>query len=312
MSGKKATIEKLYQPTGIDASVIHDPSAAHLVVHHNEVLGVSLVEGISADTQTIPDGIKLDLKVAAGAVIEKPVHVCFGMLPEEGIQKIDLNILVKKGGKVDLYAHCVFPNAVDIQHIMDAEITIEEDAAYSYLERHVHGDRGGIKVYPKARIELGPRSRFSTEFELLQGRVGLIDIDYETVCREESVMEMNARINGSGDDLIKIREIGHLEGERSRGVLTSRIAVRERAVAEIYNKLTASAPYARGHVDCKEIIQDQGRAGAIPIVEVSHPRAQITHEAAIGSVDNKQLETLMARGLDEDQAVELIIEGLLS
>ncbi|MCR4397120.1 MAG: SufD family Fe-S cluster assembly protein, partial [Candidatus Saccharicenans sp.] len=32
----------------------------------------------------------------------------------------------------------------------------------------------------------------------------------------------------------------------------------------------------------------------------------------IGSVDSKQLQTLMARGLSEDEAVDLIIEGLLS
>jgi len=47
-------------------------------------------------------------------------------------------------------------------------------------------------------------------------------------------------------------------------------------------------------------------------VEVADPKAHVTHEAAIGSVDNKQLETLMSRGLNEDQAIELIIEGLLS
>ena len=57
----------------------------------------------------------------------------------------------------------------------------------------------------------------------------------------------------------------------------------------------------------------QGRAiaKAVPIVEVNHPRAHITHEAAIGSVDSKQLQTLMARGLDEEKATDLIIEGLL-
>ena len=65
-------------------------------------------------------------------------------------------------------------------------------------------------------------------------------------------------------------------------------------------------------MDCKEIIQGNGKATAIPIVEVSNPHAHVTHEAAIGSVDNKQLETLMSRGLDEDDAVDLIIQGLLS
>jgi hypothetical protein len=38
----------------------------------------------------------------------------------------------------------------------------------------------------------------------------------------------------------------------------------------------------------------------------------VTHEAAIGSVDSRQLQTLMSRGLDEDKAVDLIIDGLLS
>jgi hypothetical protein len=45
---------------------------------------------------------------------------------------------------------------------------------------------------------------------------------------------------------------------------------------------------------------------------VRHPAAHVTHEAAIGSVDSRQLETLMSRGLSEDQATELIIDGLLS
>jgi Fe-S cluster assembly scaffold protein SufB len=147
---------------------------------------------------------------------------------------------------------------------------------------------------------------------LVKGRVGLIDIDYETTCEADSTLEMTARVSGRDDDLIKIREVGHLQGDYARGALISKIAVRDNARAEVYNKLTASAAYARGHVDCKEIIQDNGIATAIPIVEVNHPKAHITHEAAIGSVDNKQLETLMSRGLSEDDAVELIIGGMLS
>jgi Fe-S cluster assembly scaffold protein SufB len=53
-------------------------------------------------------------------------------------------------------------------------------------------------------------------------------------------------------------------------------------------------------------------ARAIPVVEVRHPKAHVTHEAAIGSVDSKQLQTLMSRGLSEDAAVDLIVQGLLA
>lgn len=137
-------------------------------------------------------------------------------------------------------------------------------------------------------------------------------MDYETTCKKNSVMEMTAKVNGRGDDVIKLSETGNLVGEGARGVLTTRVAARENTTADVYNKLKATAPYARGHVDCKEIVQDNGSANAIPIVEVEHPLAHVTHEAAIGSVDKKQLETLMARGLSEDEGVDLIIEGLLS
>ena len=123
---------------------------------------------------------------------------------------------------------------------------------------------------------------------------------------------MITRINAKGDDVINIRETGHLNGDYARGVLTSRVAVRDRAKAEVYNKITASGSYARGHVDCTEIIQDDGIVSAVPIVEVTNPKAHITHEASLGSVDSKQLQTLMARGLSEDDATDLIIQGLLS
>lgn len=305
-------IQRLYKNTETDANVLQDPGIAHLVIDHNTVIGSRLVRGLHVDVEELEDGISAEITVDEGAHIEKRVHLCFGMLAETGVQRILMNVTVEKNACMSALAHCIFPNAVDLKHIMDAEITIKEGAEYTYFERHIHGPKGGIEVYPRAVVHLGEKARFKTEFELVRGRVGLIDIDYETTCERESVLEMMARINGMGDDIIKIKETGHLEGEHARGVLTTKVAVRGKARAEIYNKMTASAAYARGHVDCKEIVQDQAAAAAIPIVEVTHPKAHITHEAAIGSVDSKQLQTLMSRGLSEDEAVELIVEGLLT
>ena len=304
-------IQRLYRNTETDTTVLQDPDVAHLTIDYNEVLSSRLVPGLIMDVKELEDGIKADITLEEGTVIEKDVHLCFGVIAKTGVQRIVMNVAVQKNAKMKVLAHCIFPNAVDLKHIMDANITIDDGAEYSYFERHIHGPAGGIEVYPKAVVNLGKKARFKTEFELVKGRVGLIDIDYETTCGEESVLEMTARINGSGDDTIKIRETGYLTGEHARGALTTKIAVRDTARAEVYNKMTATAAYARGHVDCKEIVQDKGTATAIPIVEVNHPKAHITHEAAIGSVDSKQLQTLMSRGLTEDEAVELIIEGLL-
>ncbi len=285
---------------------------AHLVVHHNSIVSSHLIPGLEADIDELPDGISARIRIKEGAKIRYPVHLCFGMMPEDGLQKIIMDIDLEERSKVSIFAHCTFPNAVNVEHLMDGKIRVGPGAQYNYQERHIHGKAGGVKVLPKTRVQLDEGARFKTGFELIKGYVGSIEIDYETTCNAFSVMEMDARINGKGSDDIKIREIGHLVGEGARGILTSRIAVRDQAQAHVYNRLTATAPFARGHVDCKEIVQGNGVATAVPIVEVRHPKAHITHEAAIGSVDSKQLETLMSRGLSEEDAVELIIEGLLS
>jgi len=64
-------------------------------------------------------------------------------------------------------------------------------------------------------------------------------------------------------------------------------------------------------MDCAEIVRGRATASNTPHVIVRDDQAHITHEAAIGTVDRKELETLMARGLDEDEAVDVIVRGML-
>jgi hypothetical protein len=302
----------VYENVGQDADVFADSDVAHVVIHQNEVIGAHLVPGLIVEPRQLPDGVELQIAVEQGARIDRQVHMCFGVMPEEGLQRIVLDVDIRDDSHIDVLAHCVFPNAVDVTHKMDAEIRVGHGATYRYFERHVHGADGGVLVVPKAQVHLGEGATFETEFELVQGRVGQMDIEYETWGAAESTMQMVARVAGRGDDRINVREVAHLEGRDATGVLLSRIAVRDRAVADIYSEITATAAGARGHVDCKEIVQGDGIAKATPIVSVEHPRAHITHEAALGSVDSKELETLMARGMEEEAATDLIIQALLS
>lgn len=293
-------------------SAMDDPETAHLVIGLNRVTSSRAIDGLNVDVEEHDEGVRLVIRVAENAVIAKPVHMCFGLLQDEGVQKIDLDFEVGPRAKIDVVAHCVFPNATDVRHLMDGDIRIRAGAKYSYFERHIHSDAGGLLVVPNAKVTLDEDARFKTEFELVQGRVGKLEVDYEATCGPGSVMDMLAKVSARANDSVSIRETGHLDGANSRGVLTSRVAVRDDSRADVYNKLTATAAGARGHVDCQEIITGNGTANAVPIVEVSHPKAHVTHEAALGSVDSKQLQTLMARGLTEDEASDLIISGLLS
>jgi Fe-S cluster assembly scaffold protein SufB len=307
-----ATARALLESLGDFGAHFSGDDVAHLEVHGNEVVGAHLVPGLDVDVDTISDGIEAHIRVHEGVRLAQPVHLCFGMLPADGLQHIVMTVDVEARSFASVQAHCTFPNAVDITHKMDAVVTVAPGATYEYFERHLHGREGGVLVVPKTRVHVGEGARFKTEFELIKGMAGVIDFDYDADCDAESVLEMVTRIIGRGHDKVTIRETGRLIGEGARAVLNSYLALRDDSRAEVYNTLSATAPYARGHVDCKEIVQDRAVAKAVPIVEVSHPLAHITHEAAIGSVDSKQLQTLMSRGLTEDKATDLIIEGLLS
>ncbi len=295
-----------------DIDILKNPDIAHVFIHHHKVVQSQTVKGLDVSLDEKKDRVVVKIRVEENAVIKNPVHMCFGMMIKQGTQKLEMDIKTGDNSKIEIVAHCAFPNAENVKHIMDADINIGKNSLYSYFERHIHGDSGGVEVIPKAKINLKENAKFRSEFELLKGRAGVIDIDYETFCGKNSTLEMISRIHARADDKVKIRETGHLNGDYSRGFLNSRVAVRGRAKADVYNKLTASGAYARGHVDCTEIIQDNGEVSAIPIVEVTNPKAHVTHEASLGSVDSKQLQTLMARGLTEDEATDLIIQGMLS
>ncbi|MFW6065482.1 MAG: SufBD protein, partial [Planctomycetota bacterium] len=173
-----------------------DPDTAHLVIGLNEVISSRSVPGLDVQASPSEEGVKLNFSVAEGVVIAKPVHLCFGLLQEQGIQRINIRMDVGSRADIDVLAHCVFPYGKDIQHLMDAEIVLAEGARYSYFERHIHSDYGGVEVAAKAKVKVGPDARFKTDFELIEGRVGRIDIDYETTVEARGVMEMTAKVSG--------------------------------------------------------------------------------------------------------------------
>lgn len=289
----------------------YGPDIAHIEIHGNEVLGTHLVEGLEVTSRSIADGVEVFIRVRKDTTIKNPVHFCFGVLPDTGTQNIVSHTVIEAGASAHFMAHCTFPNAVRVRHVMDADMEIQEGARLSYLERHVHGPEGGVTIVPRTRVVLRDHARFSTEFELIKGAAGEIELDYEAECQADAVVDMKTRIFGRGLDRIHVREAAMLRGASSVAVLTSHIALKDDANAIIDSEIVADAPYARGHVDCKEIVQGNARARAVPIVQVNDHRAHVTHEAAIGSVDSKQLETLLSRGLTEDAATDMIIQGLL-
>ncbi|HYQ48628.1 MAG TPA: SufD family Fe-S cluster assembly protein, partial [Thermodesulfovibrionales bacterium] len=285
---------KAFGDAGGDRAVLENRDTAHLVASGHALLSMNSVEGLEVDARETRTGISARVTVREGARIRNPVHLCFGVLHKKGTQKVRMNVRLERNASAHFIAHCIFPRAEKVRHIMDAAVEIGEGAEMRYSETHYHGPYGGIEVVPKAVVRVGSNGRYISEFTLLDGRVGTLDIDYAVEAEENAVTEMTAKVFGHADDRISIREKVILAGENARGLIKTRIALEGEAVAEVTGITEGNAAGARGHVDCMEIVKDKAVAKAVPIVHVTNPLAKVTHEAAIGSVDKRQIETLMA------------------
>jgi len=302
---------RAYEQAGGDPGSLRSPGFASLVVNGNMVLSTTEVQGISIDTQEISRGVRARIIVSPGTRLPTPVHLCFGMLPAQGVQEIESEFDIGSGAVVSFLAHCTFPNATKVKHLMRAKIGIGTGASLRYSEVHYHGQTGGIEVIPQAEVSLEEKVRFHSTFSLTKGRVGRLDINYVVYVADHAIAELLTRAYGFSTDTINVKEEVRLNGEYARGLAKSRIALREQAKAVVTGAVEGNAPYVRGHVDCIEIVQEQAEAQAVPIVKVCDERARVTHEAAIGSVNRKELETLAARVLTEEKAIEVKIRGML-
>lgn len=288
------------------------PQAAHVVAYGHQLASLQSLPGVRIEADATDRRIVARLVIAEGVKVEQPIHLCFGLFPQFERQEVQLSLTLEPHAEATLWSHCLFSTPRAARHAMQGELRLMAGARLRYEEGHYHGASGDIEVAPHAHIVLETGARLLADFNLIQGRVGRLDIDYALELGEAAVAELTSRVYGFGTDSIRIRERMDLNGVGARGLLKTRVAVRDQARAEVMNSMQGNAAQARGHVDCMEIVRDAAVASAIPEVQVGHPQAKVTHEAAIGSVDSRQLETLMARGLAPEEAVDLIVRGMLA
>ncbi len=298
---------------GFDVDLMMAANTPKLLLNFNKVLALKEVPGLILKSKEIKNGIIADIVVTKGTKIKQPLHLCFGMTSSEGTQEIIPRFIIEDGAEVLMLAHCSFPNARNLIHKMDAKIAVGKNAKFFYEERHYHGENSGASVYPVFEADIGERSHFNTIFSLVQGTVGKVNINANIYAQKDAKIEVVTKAYGKNNkDRVMIRDAVFLEGRNSRATIRMRAAARGGGEVFMEGVSEGNAPGATGHVDCKEIIQGFGSTvRATPLVRVTDEMARITHEASVGRVNPKELDTLMARGLTEEEAVDMIVKGML-
>ncbi|HLD87058.1 MAG TPA: Fe-S cluster assembly protein SufB [Candidatus Nanoarchaeia archaeon] len=77
-------------------------------------------------------------------------------------------------------------------------------------------------------------------------------------------------------------------------------------------KVIPGAYNVKSNVTCDALIlDDKSASDTVPYMEINEKKVSIGHEASVGKVSEEQLFYLMSRGLDEEQAMTMIVSGFI-
>ncbi len=278
-----------------------------IMIDNDKVVRHDPIPGLIAETEEKNGELHLNIKIRENFYVE--TKICFGISYDLFEQKIVVNLEMGKNSKAILLSQCLFPYVSGVKHTMDGNFKIGENAQLIYLEEHIHSENI-VNIDSKIKIDVEKNGLFKNEFKLIRGRAGKIKIDYLVNLKENAKGIMDLKLMGIKDDFLDTKEKIILNGKNSSGIIRSKVVLKNNAKSKILNITEANAP-GKGHVECNEILMDNASAETIPMLISNNSNAILTHEASIGKMDEKKIQTLMTKGLDEEKAIAFIINKML-
>jgi len=259
-----------------EATILMNPHTAHMVIEGHHLMSQQTIPGVEIQVEETEEAIVARITVSEGVRVANPIHSCIGVMTPHGSQRIRLRVKLGPGSCAELLAHCMFPNAEQVRHVMEAEVEVGEGAELRHSQGHFHGPYGGREVIPHAIVNIHPDGRYFSDFSLTVGRVGTLRIYYKVQTSDNAVAEVSARVFGHATDDIRIKDELVLAGKHSRRLIKTRVAVEEDARSEVIGITHGNAGGARGHMDCTELVRDRQSGtdrGRRTSPSQSHPRS---------------------------------------
>lgn len=250
------------------------------------------------------------IRVKAGYHIKNPVQTCMLLNKDKSIQNLHNIIIVEDGATLEMITGCsTAHHANDSVHVGVSEIFVGDNANLTFSMIHSWGKQTGVR--PRTNCVVGKNSNYTNNYVILNPVGSLQSFPVATLGDNSSATYNTMCIAHEGSD-IDTGGMVNLNGVRSRAEIMSRsISMGGRMCAR--GRLVGNAPDIKAHLECRSIIlKDGGATIAVPELEAHVADVEMTHEAAVGKIARDQIEYLMSRGLDEDQAVSMIVRGFLS
>src|ERR1700712_3894925 len=256
----------------------------------------------------IPKGVRCPMELST-----------YFRINEKGTGQFERTLIIAEDGAYVSYLEgCTAPQRDENQlHAAVVELVAMDDAEikYSTVQNWYPGDangKGGIYNFvTKRALCQGARSKVSwTQVET--GSAVTWKYPSCVLNGEDSVGEFYsvAVTNNYQQADTGTKMIHNGRGTRSTIISKGISAGRSNNTYRGLERVSANAEGVRNFTQCDSLLLG-GDCGAhtVPYIEVRNPSAQIEHEATTSKISDDQLFYAMSRGLDQESAVALIVNG---
>lgn len=250
------------------------------------------------------------IRTEKGARVSEPVQTCLFIKGENTGQNVHNIVVVEEDSEVHIITGCATSHGVvSALHLGISEFYIKKGARLTFTMIHNWGEE----------VVVRPRTVGIVEEN------GVLQNNYVLLKKVKSVQSYpTIYLNGPGavarfNSVIVTPPGSHVDtGNRiilnapdTRGEIISRTITTGGGIVA-RGEIVGNAVPARGHLECKGLILGGGSIHAIPELQGTKPGVELSHEAAVGKIAQEEIEYLMARGLDEDEATSTIVRGFLN
>lgn len=250
------------------------------------------------------------VRARKGVKISQPVQSCMFIKGNAAGQAVHNIVVVEEGAELNILGGCATSqHSNDAAHLGITEYYVEKGGKLTFTMIHNWGDSTTVRPRSAGVVEAG--GVFQNNYILLKSVGSLESYPRIDLNGEGAVATFNSVIVTPTGSYVDSGSAIHLNAPHTRGEIISRTLT---TGGTIINRgfIGASATPVKGHLECKGLIVSGGRVHAIPELDSCRDGVELSHEAAVGKIAQEEIEYLMARGLDEDEATSTIVRGFLN
>lgn len=250
------------------------------------------------------------IRALPGAKVEFPLQACLYMSREGLAQNVHNIIIAGEGSELHIITGCT--TAADVRtglHIGISEFYIKKNAKVTFTM--IHNWAENVEVRPRTGAIIEENGVFLSNYVCMKPVKTLQMYPTAYCVGENATVRFNTILLAAEGSNMDVGSRVFLSAKGSRAELAARAITRGGDIVT-RGHLIGEVPGIKAHLECRGLIlSEKGRIHAIPELEGKVNNIEMSHEAAVGKIAEEEIQYLMARGLNSEEATSAIIRGFL-